>query len=88
MRRPVPVALATVAVLVSLGLPALGVQFGGVDERVLPAGTESRLAAEAVAEGFPEATSSPVEVVVRGLRAARDGYAARSRALPGAPRRR
>jgi RND superfamily putative drug exporter len=85
MRRPVPVALATVAVLVSLGLPALGVQFGGVDERVLPAGTESRLAAEAVAEGFPAATSSPVEVVVEGAEpGGLAGYVDALAVLPGA----
>ena len=85
MRRPVPVALATVAVLVSLGLPALGVSFGGVDARVLPVGTESRGAAEALADGFPAATSSPVEVLVQGADASGlTGYVQELAALPGA----
>ena len=85
MRRPVPVALGTVALLVSLGLPALGVSFGGVDARVLPEGTESRLAAEALADGFPQATSSPVELVVEGADpAGLTGYVDALAALPGA----
>ena len=85
MRRPVPVALGTVALLMSLGLPALGVSFGGVDARVLPEGTESRLAAEALADGFPQATSAPVEIVVEGAdRAGLAGYVDALAALPGA----
>ena len=85
MRRPVPVALATVALLVALGAPALGIVFGGVDARVLPAGTESRVAAEALAEGFPQATSSPVSVVVEGADAtALASYVDALDELPGA----
>ena len=85
MRRPVPVALVTVALLVSLGAPALGVVFGGVDARVLPAGTESRQAAEALVRGFPAVTSSPVEVVVTGApEQALQDYAGALGALPGA----
>jgi RND superfamily putative drug exporter len=84
MRRPVPVALATVAVLAGLGLPALGVSFGGVDARVLPEGTESRVAAEVLADGFPAATSSPVELVVEGAApAALADYVRTLSGLPG-----
>jgi RND superfamily putative drug exporter len=84
MRRPVPVALATVAVLAVLGAPALGATFGGVDTRVLPEGTESRVAMETLERDFPAATASPVEVVVTGTSpAALGSYVESLAALPG-----
>ncbi len=65
MRRPAPVAVAVVALLLVLGAPFLRVAFGGVDSRVLPTGTESRVAAEALAADFgASAASSPLDVVV------------------------
>ena len=66
MRRPVPVALVTVGILALLGAPALGATFGGVDTRVLPEGTESRVAMETIEQDFPEGTASPLEAVVTG----------------------
>jgi uncharacterized membrane protein YdfJ with MMPL/SSD domain len=66
MRRPVPVALATVAVLAALATPALGVTLGGVDTRVLPTGTESRVASELLADDFPAASTTPIRAVVTG----------------------
>jgi uncharacterized membrane protein YdfJ with MMPL/SSD domain len=64
MRRPIVFTVATVAVLVVLALPFLRVQFGGIDERALPAGTESRVVAETIREDFPEDPSGPIELVV------------------------
>ncbi len=66
MRRPVIFTVAIVAVLVALGLPFLRVQFGGVDERVLPAGTESRVVAETINRDFPPTSTSPIEAIVTG----------------------
>jgi trehalose monomycolate/heme transporter len=64
MRRPIVFTVATVAVLVVLALPFLRVEFGGIDERALPAGTESRVVAETIRADFPEDPSGPIEVVV------------------------
>jgi len=64
MRRPIVFTVATVALLIALALPFLRVQFGGIDERALPAGTESRVVAETIASNFPEDPSGPVEAVV------------------------
>jgi trehalose monomycolate/heme transporter len=65
MKRPLPVAIAVVAVLLVLGAPFFRVAFGGVDSRVLPTGTESRVAAEALAQDFGgSAASNPLDVVV------------------------
>ncbi|MGY1806876.1 MMPL family transporter [Blastococcus sp. SYSU D00669] len=64
MRRPLAITVAVTAVLVGLALPFLNVQFGGIDERVLPAGTESRVVAESIERDFPQAADGPIEIVV------------------------
>ncbi|MGY1620418.1 MMPL family transporter [Geodermatophilus sp. SYSU D00691] len=64
MRRPLAITVAVTAVLIGLALPFLNVQFGGIDERVLPAGTESRVVAEAIERDFPQAADGPIEIVV------------------------
>jgi trehalose monomycolate/heme transporter len=86
MRRPLPVLLAVTAVLVVLGLPFLKVTFGGVDSRVLPSGTESRVAAEALADDFGGANAgTPMDVVVRDADSAADltSYVDALREVPG-----
>jgi RND superfamily putative drug exporter len=64
MRRPVLVTVAVVALLLTLALPFLRVQFGGIDERVLPAGSESRVVTETIARDFPAGPSTPVEATL------------------------
>jgi RND superfamily putative drug exporter len=84
MRRPVLYALGVVAVLVLLALPFLRVQWGGFDERVLPAGTEPRTVAERVRAEFPAGSVGPVEVLVSGGgQAAAEQVGRRVRELPG-----
>src|SRR3954468_8083473 len=53
MRRPVLYTVVVTGVLVALALPFLRVQFGGIDVRVLPAGTESRVVAAPIDPDFP-----------------------------------
>jgi RND superfamily putative drug exporter len=67
MRRPLLVAGATVAFLALLGMPFFQVAFGGVDTRVLPEGTESRVAAEALEMQFPGSSALPVQVLLEGV---------------------
>ncbi len=81
MRRPLPVALASAALLVVLGLPFAGIRFTGIDATVLPPGSGSRIVEQAVRQDFPARATSVAYAVVRGDPAA---YAARVRALPGA----
>ncbi|MFY1695148.1 MMPL family transporter [Solwaraspora sp. WMMA2101] len=67
MRRPVRYATVVVVGLLLLATPFARAEFGGFDERVLPAGAESRVVAETLAEDFPEGASvGPVEVLVSG----------------------
>jgi uncharacterized membrane protein YdfJ with MMPL/SSD domain len=64
MRRPVLYTVVVVAVLVGLALPFLKVQFGGIDVRVLPAGTESRVVAETMERDFPQSPNGPINAIV------------------------
>src|SRR3954469_1260664 len=64
MRRPILYTVVVVAVLVGLALPFLRVQFGGIDVRVLPAGTESRVVTETIERDFPQSPDGPINVIV------------------------
>src|SRR5687768_17310719 len=64
MRRPVLYTVGVAALLIALSLPFLRVEFGGIDERVLPAGTESRVVSEVLREEFPPSVSGPIQSVV------------------------
>ncbi|MCB0909055.1 MAG: MMPL family transporter, partial [Nocardioidaceae bacterium] len=86
MRRPLVVLAGVVAVLVLLGLPFLRVTFGGIDARVLPAGTESRVADEAMSRDFGAGNAgNPIDLVVRGADdpVVLTSYVAALRAVPG-----
>lgn len=77
MRRPLPIAVASAALLVALGLPFLGVRFIGVNASVLPASASARQVQDLVDTRFPRGTGSPVHVV-----APTASVAARLRSLP------
>ena len=64
MRRPVVYTVVVTAVLVTLALPFLRVQFGGIDERALPEGTESRVVSETLEADFPPSERGPIDAVV------------------------
>jgi trehalose monomycolate/heme transporter len=66
MRRPARYASAVVLVLAVLSIPVLHLRFGGFDERVLPAGSGPRIAAQALARDFPGLASYPIEVLAEG----------------------
>ncbi len=52
MRRPVPIATAVIVLLLLLGTPFLGVRFGSVDDRALPAESTSRAVSEQLRRDF------------------------------------
>lgn len=80
MRRPVVVATAVVALLLAVASPFLGVKWGSVDYRVLPADTPSHQASERLNSEFgPE--RSTANVLVRGADEA--GVASYQEALAG-----
>ena len=84
MRRPARVAVASAALLIVLGLPALGIKFTSVDATVLPADEPARQVDTALRAQFPAGLTSPL-IVAADARpgAALDRYVAGIRALPG-----
>ena len=63
MRRPLPIALAVVAVLLLLGGPFLGVRFGLPDDRVLPTSAVSRQVSDAIRADFGARDTGTLAVV-------------------------
>jgi uncharacterized membrane protein YdfJ with MMPL/SSD domain len=63
MRRAVPVAVVTAAILIALGVPFLGIKFAGVDAGVLPREADAREAQGALATDFRQNRTSPIYVV-------------------------
>jgi RND superfamily putative drug exporter len=63
MRRPWPVLIGGVAVLVALGLPFLRVTFGQTDDRVLPSTSQAAQAGDWLRTEFDSRESSPLSVV-------------------------
>jgi RND superfamily putative drug exporter len=84
MRRPVPVLIGIVVLLGVLSAPLAKVHFGGIDERMLPAGTQSRVVSERLAADFTGAGIRPIRVLV-GNTSANEAAAfqARVAAVPG-----
>jgi uncharacterized membrane protein YdfJ with MMPL/SSD domain len=66
MRRPVAYAVGSVAVLLALGAPFLGIRFGSVDVRSLPPGSEARVVSAALDHDFSHGSLSPIDVVLAG----------------------
>jgi len=66
MRRPLPVALTVIALLVLLGAPFLHVRFGLPDERVQPTSAPSRQVSDAIRRGFASDDAAALSVVTTG----------------------
>jgi RND superfamily putative drug exporter len=64
MRRPAPIALASAAFLIALGIPFAGVKFIDADASVLPGSASSRQVNDILNREFPPNRTSPLEVVV------------------------
>jgi RND superfamily putative drug exporter len=80
MRRPVLYVVGVLIVLTAFAAPFLRVEFGGFDERVLPAGTSARTVGERLASDFPGGGEDPITVLVSGAPGAE--LAGRIAALP------
>ncbi|HXS32510.1 MAG TPA: MMPL family transporter [Solirubrobacterales bacterium] len=84
MRRPVPVATLSAALLIVMGIPFFNIKFDTVDPTVLPTSASARQAYETVSHEFPPYRETPIWVDVEGggpTAAAR--FAAQVRRLPG-----
>jgi RND superfamily putative drug exporter len=92
MRRPLPIAVAIVALLLFLGGPFLRVNFGLPDDRVLPTTASSRVVQDQIRTQFTsrEINAMPVVAPAIGDVATRSGqitaYATRLSTVPGVAR--
>ncbi|MFF3920365.1 MMPL family transporter [Streptomyces sp. NPDC001852] len=84
MRRAPLFALGTSVLLVTLGLPFLGVKFGTADDRQLPSTAESHVVQEHIREGFPGSPGGGLEVLAQG-RATAAQYAAYKQQVTALP---
>jgi RND superfamily putative drug exporter len=76
MRRPVGIASGVIAVLFILGLPALNMELGFPDDRVLAPGHEARYVQDVIREDFTSEEAGAVSVVATGVDAPGDRAAA------------
>jgi uncharacterized membrane protein YdfJ with MMPL/SSD domain len=84
MRRPVPVATISAALLIVMGIPFFNIKFDTVDPTVLPSSASARQAYDAVSSEFPPYRETPIWVDVEGggpKAAAR--FATQVRRVPG-----
>ncbi len=92
MRRPISVATATIAFLLLLGTPFLGLRLTQPDDRVLPPGSDGRVVGDVIREEFSSEDAGALSVVSAGevaggpADAEIDGYAATLARLPGVSR--
>ena len=78
MRRPGPIAAATAALLIAMGLPFLRIEFTGVDAGVLPTERSARVVDDALETEFPRGPTAPIIVLAGAGERGRDaatGYA-------------
>jgi uncharacterized membrane protein YdfJ with MMPL/SSD domain len=62
MRRPGPIAAATAALLIVMGLPFLRIEFTGVDASVLPQDRSARVVSDALDREFPPGRTTPIYI--------------------------
>jgi RND superfamily putative drug exporter len=84
MRRPVPVATISAALLIVMGIPFFNIKFDTVDPTVLPASAGARQAYDAISSEFPPYRETPIWVDVEGGGpGAGAQFAAQLRKVPG-----
>ncbi len=88
MRRPALIAIPVLAVLMLVALPLRHVQFGTLDDRVLPTATQSRAVGDVLREDFTGNSATALNVVTDGPlgRTALTAYATRLSGLAGVAR--
>jgi RND superfamily putative drug exporter len=64
MRRPAPIAIASAAFLIALGIPFLNLKFTSVDAQVLPEERSARQVDDVLRSEFPPFRDSPIRVLV------------------------
>ncbi len=66
MRRPVPVATVSAALLLAAGIPFYSIKFTAVDPSILPKDASARQVYESMRTEFPPYRDTPIQVAVEG----------------------
>jgi uncharacterized membrane protein YdfJ with MMPL/SSD domain len=66
MRRPVPIATISAAVLLVAGIPFLGIKFTSVDAQILPESASARQVDDTLRAEFPPFRDTPIRLAIRG----------------------
>jgi RND superfamily putative drug exporter len=64
MARPVPVVIASLAILIVMALPIANIAFAQVDSRVLPESNRAAISSAVVEDRFASFEGSPIEVIL------------------------
>jgi len=83
MARPWFYLVGVLAILAVLATPVLHIKFGGIDTRVVPAGTPIRVATDTLSKNFPAVDTAPIQVLVTGPDGAARTVLADVSAAPG-----
>ncbi|MVU80503.1 MMPL family transporter [Nocardia sp. ET3-3] len=81
-RRPALSALPVLALLLLLGSPIVGLRLGLPDDRVLPAGLDSRQVGDLLRDRFDDNATGSVHIIVRGQGIDTGAYAAALSRVP------
>ena len=91
MRRPIPIAMAVLTLLLVLGWPFLHITFATPDQNVLPPGQPARVVSQRLAQDFAQegnaqliiAITTPGNALSTGNLASLDSYVKMLEAIPG-----
>ncbi|MBY0441231.1 MAG: MMPL family transporter [Mycobacteriaceae bacterium] len=64
MRRAIPLGLCVIALLITLGLPFLGIKWGYPDDRVLPSSASARMVSDRIRSDFTTSSATAVTIVI------------------------
>jgi RND superfamily putative drug exporter len=64
MARPIPVVIASLAILIVMALPIANIAFAQVDSRVLPELNRAAISSAVLEDRFTSFTGSPIEVIL------------------------
>ena len=64
MARPIPVVIASLAILGIMALPVVNIAFAQIDSRVLPAADRAAISSQVIESRFDGLLGSPIEVIV------------------------
>jgi RND superfamily putative drug exporter len=64
MARPIPVVIASLAILIVMALPIANIAFAQVDSRVLPESNRAAISSAVIEDRFASFEGSPIEVIL------------------------